>query len=330
MPTRLRKLFFGIAVIGFFGVPASGPAAAEITEIVIGTGAPGGVFHRIGRAVCRLVNRKTEGLKCTARPAEAGDTSESMANLIHVENGAIEIGLVRSDWLYHAVNGSGPVAFLDANFDRLRTLFAVPGETFTIVARRDASIHRLDDLAGKRVNIGDAGSRQRALMDEVMTAQGWTRADFLLGEELPEAEQSLALCHDRVQAVVYAVAHPDRAIKRITRLCDATLVDVSGAAIDGLIADKPYYAPITVPAGTYAGTPNAVRGFGTSVVLVSSTDVDPTIVRAVVAAVFDDLDAFKRMNTTFATLEAKTMIRRAMTAPLHDGAAAYFRTDGLM
>jgi len=130
--------------------------------------------------------------------------------------------------------------------------------------------------------------------------------------------------------VVYAVAHPDRTIRRITRLCDATLVDVSGPAIDGLIADKPYYAPIKVPAMTYAGTPDVVRGFGTSIVLVSSTDVGADIIRAVVAAVFDDLDTFRRMNTTFATLDAKTMIRRAMAAPIHDGAVAYFRMGGLM
>ena len=78
----------------------------------------------------------------------------------------------------------------------LRALFSVHGEPFTVVARRDSEIERLQDLAGKRVNLGNPGSGQRGTMEIVMLAMGWEKATFSLAEELPASQQSLALCQD--------------------------------------------------------------------------------------------------------------------------------------
>ena len=94
-------------------------------------------------------------------------------------------------------------------FDNLRSLFSLHGELFTVIARRDAGIETFDDLAGKRVNIGNPGSGQRVIMDMVMDAKGWTQDTFRFVDELNDAEQLLALCHNRVQAVV-SVVSPSR------------------------------------------------------------------------------------------------------------------------
>jgi TRAP transporter TAXI family solute receptor len=219
---------------------------------------------------------------------------------------------------------------MDANYENLRALFSVHGEPFTVVARRDSGIGELDDLKGKRVNIGNPGSGQRATMEVVMRAKGWTKGDFALAEELPASQQSLALCHNRVQAMVYTVGHPNPSVGKAVGLCDAIIVGVGGPAIDKLVADNPFYALATIPGGMYAGNPDPVRTFGVKATVVSSAEVDADLVYAVVKVVFDNLDKFRKMHPAFGTLAPSAMVKEGLSAPLHEGAVRYFKERGLL
>mgnify|MGYP002065359974 CR=1 FL=1 len=125
-------------------------------------------------------------------------------------------------------------------FEDLRAVFSVHPEPFTVVARADAGISTFDDLKGKRVNVGNPGSGQRGTMEVVMAAKGWTMGDFALASELQAAEQSQALCDNKIDAMVYVVGHPNGSIKEATTSCDTVLVSVTGPAIDKLVADNPY------------------------------------------------------------------------------------------
>jgi TRAP transporter TAXI family solute receptor len=314
-----------VLALAMASMAAVAPTSATAQDIVIGTGSPDGVYYHVGRAICRLVNRYAQGLACTTRP-----TPGSEYNLVNVRGGALEIGVAQSDVQFHAVNHSGPFAFRDITYEDLRALFSLHGEPFTVVARRDSGIRAFDDLKGRRVNIGNPGSGQRATMNVVMAAKGWSKADFLLAEELPAAQQSLALCHGRIEAMVYTVGHPNASIAKATSLCDAVIVAVAGPAIDKLVADNPYYAYATVPGGMYSGNPDPVKTFGVKATIVSSAEVGADAVYAVVRAVFDHLDEFRRMHPAFATLEAAGMMREGLSAPLHEGAARYFSEKGLM
>ncbi len=294
-------------------------AAAE-QQIIIGTGSTAGVYYHAGRGICRLINTKVEGLTCKAAP-----TPGSLHNLTNVRNGALDIGIAQSDWQFHAVKGSGPVEFMDGSFDNLRALFSLHGEPFTLVVGRDSGIRRLEDLKGRRVNIGNPGSGQRATMEVVMRALGWNKQDFLPASELNAAEQSLALCLGRIEAMVYTVGHPNASVSKAAGLCDATIAAVDGPVIDKLVADHPYYAYTIIPGGMYPGTAEAVRTFGVKATVVSSADVPAETIYRIVAVVFDNLDQFRKLHPAWATLTPQAMIHDGRTAPLHAGAQKYFR-----
>ena len=301
-----------------------GARIASAQELVIGTGEAHGTQHSVGRALCRLVNVHARGLTCKAMA-----TNGSEFNLSNVTGGALDLGLVPSDLQHFAFSGTGPFAFTDIPFDNLRSLFSVPGEAFTIVARRDAGIVALRDLPGKRVNIGNPGSRQRAMMEAVMAAMDWSKRDFQLAEELPADQQSLALCHGRVHAIVYAVAHPDSAVHKVAEICDAVLVDVTGEEVDELVAERPFYAHMSIRGDTYPGNPRDVRTFGVAATVVSSADISPQTIYAVVTAVFDNLAQLKKLHPSLRGLAPRSMARDGLSAPLHEGAARYYEEKGL-
>jgi hypothetical protein len=322
----LRSGFAGAALAALAASLGSFSGPASAADLTIGTGSTAGVYYQVGRAICSLVNRRSEelGLTCRALP-----TKGSIANLRDVRDGKLQIALAQSDWQFEAVKGTGPFSSAGPD-DKLRSLFSLYGEPFTVVARRDSGITTLKDLKGKRVNIGNPGSGQRATMEVVMAAMGWTADDFALVDSLPADQQSLALCHDRVQAIVYTVGHPNPSIGKAIGLCDARIVDVSGPAIDKLVAEHPYYAYTEIPGGIYAGNDEPVKTFGVKATVVASADLDADTVYSVVKTVFDNLDRFRGMHPAFGTLDAKQMISDGLTAPLHEGAVRYYKEKGLM
>jgi len=319
----LTKVLLGMLLGAALGLPT---AMAAQTFITIGTGGVTGVYYPTGGAICRLVNkrRKEHGIRCSVE-----STAGSVYNLNTIRAGELDMGVAQSDWQYHAYNGTSKFADQGA-FKGLRAVFSVHPEPFTVVARADSGIKKFEDLKGKRVNIGNPGSGQRGTMEVVMNALGWTADDFALASELKSAEQSKALCDNKIDAMVFTVGHPSGSIKEATTSCDSVIVEVSGSAIDKLVKENDYYRHATIPGGMYRGNPNDVMTFGVGATFVSSTNTPEDVVYHVVKAVFENFDDFKKLHPAFGVLKKKEMMKDGLSAPLHAGAAKYYKEAGLM
>lgn len=316
------KFMFGLATAATL---ATGGAMAQDQQfITIGTGGVTGVYYPTGGAICRLVNkgRRDHGVRCSVE-----STGGSVYNINTIREGELEFGVAQSDWQHHAFHGTSK--FEDAGaFEGLRAVFSVHPEPFTVVARADSGISTFADLQGKRVNIGNPGSGARGTMEVLMGALGWTTDDFALATELKPAEQSAALCDNQIDAMVFTVGHPSGTIQEATTACDSVIVEVSGEAVDALIADNAYYRTATVPGGMYRGNDADVSTFGVGATFVSSTDVSEDVVYALVSSIFNNFEDFKGLHPAFANLTPEEMATAGLSAPLHDGAAKFYREQG--
>jgi TRAP transporter TAXI family solute receptor len=302
------------------------PAAAQQKFITNGTGGVTGVYYAVGGAVCRLVNkdRKKHGIRCSVE-----STGGSVFNINTIRAGELDLGMAQSDWQYHASKGTS--AFKDAGaFADLRAVFSAHPEPFTVVARKEAGIKTFADFKGKRFNVGNPGSGTRASMEELLNALGWKLGDFALAAELKADEHGPALCDNKIDGFFYGVGHPSANIQDPTTACGAQLVSLTGAAVDKLVKENPFYAYATIPGGLYANNPSATQTYGVMATLVTSAKVPNEVIYQVVKATFDNLDEFKKLHPAFATLDPKAMIKNGNSAPLHDGAVKYYKEKGLM
>lgn len=305
---------------------AGGANATEEKFITIGTGGQTGVYYVVGQSICQLVNRgeSEHGIKCTA-PSTGG----SVANLNAIRAGEQDLGIVQSDQQDKALKGQDSFESAGPN-EELRAVFAAHPESFTVMARKDAGIKTFDDLKGKRVNIGNPGSGQRATMDVLMREKGWDAGVFKLASELKAAEQAQALCDNKIDAMLYVVGHPNGSIQEAASSCEAVLVPVTGPEVDKLVAEFPYYATSIIPGGMYPGSDQDTPTFGVAATLVSSTKASDEVVYEVVKAVFENFDRFKKLHPAFETLDPARMIKAGLSAPLHDGAVKYYKEKGWM
>jgi TRAP transporter TAXI family solute receptor len=201
-------------------------------------------------------------------------------------------------------------------------------EPFTVVARKEANIKTFDDFKGKRFNVGNPGSGTRASMEELLAAMGWKLTDFSLAAELKADEHGPALCDGKIDGFFYAVGHPSANIQDPTTACGAKLVPLTGPAVDKLVAANPYFAKATIPAGLYPNNPEAVQTYGVLATIVASSKTPPDTVYNVVKAVFDNFEEFKKLHPALAHLTPEGMVKMGNNAPLHEGAARYYKEKG--
>ena len=100
------------------------------------------------------------------------------------------------------------------------------------------------------------------------------------------------------------------------------------AGIDKLLGENTAYAAATIPGGMYPGNPDDLPSWGPKATIVTSADASDEVVYAVVKAVFENFDAFKRLHPAFGNLEESEMVSDGLTAEIHPGALKYYQEHG--
>jgi len=321
MKNPIKTLALCAALGAAFVLP---DASAQQKFVTIGTGGVTGVYYAAGGAICRLVNkdRAKHGIRCSVE-----STGGSVFNVNTIKAGELDLGVTQSDVMYNAVKGLGN--FKDAGaYGDLRAVMSLHPEPFTVLARKEGNVKSFADFKGKKFNVGNPGSGTRASLEELIGAMGWKLTDFSLASELKADEHGPALCDGKIDGFFYGVGHPSANIQDPTTSCGAKLVSVTGPAVDKLVLDKPYYAYATIPAGLYPNNPQETKTYGVLATLVTSAKVPDEQVYAIVKAVFDNFEEFKKLHPALANLKPEEMVKNGLSAPLHPGAVKYYKEKG--
>jgi TRAP transporter TAXI family solute receptor len=320
----MRKRTLVAAAVGAMFAAPFGITHAQQKYITIGTGGVTGVYYAAGGAICRLVNkdRKSHGIRCSVE-----STGGSVFNINTIKAGELDMGVAQSDVQFNALKGVAN--FKDAGaWTDLRAVMSLHPEPFTVLSRKELNVKSFTEFKGKKFNVGNPGSGTRASMEELLGAMGWKMSDFGLASELKADEHGPALCDGKIDGFFYAVGHPSANIQDPTTTCGAKLVPLTGPAIDKLVKQHSYYAYATIPAGLYPNNPQETKTYGVLATFVSSQKVPAETVYAVVKAVFDNFDEFKKLHPALSHLKPEGMIKDGLSAPLHAGAMKYYKEKG--
>ncbi|MEG3619448.1 TAXI family TRAP transporter solute-binding subunit [Magnetovibrio sp. PR-2] len=298
--------------------------AGAFTAITISTGSTSGVYYPAGQAICAAVNKNTRkhGIECRAIPSKG-----SAENIRRIQNGEADFGIVQSDAQYYAVKGFGPYKKFGPD-DSLRAALALHNEAFTIVARKDAGIHHLRDLKGKRVDVGHPNSGQYTDMKLMMGMRKWSFKDFAKVTKSDLQKQSELLCNNEIDAFVVTIGHMSDHIKDTSAKCDVEIVSAYDKLTLKLVEKFPYYSRLRIPADSYNGTPAPVPTFGVTATLMTSIRQSDRVVKRVIQSVFDDFIDFRFAHSAFFHLKPDDMVNYEHSAELHDGALKHFMNMG--
>ncbi|MDF1671331.1 MAG: TAXI family TRAP transporter solute-binding subunit [Roseovarius sp.] len=310
-------------------VPTTAMSESEQTIFNIGTGGLGGIFWPTGGKVCDLMNRSrndgAHNFRCVVE-----STGGSVSNLRGVRRNDLDLGLAQADLLFLASTGGGKFAEDGADED-LRFVMSFNQNMLHVMARAEAGIEGVADLAGMRVNTGNVGSGTEATAYRVLPYYGIDPAtDLALDSKLTLKEQGQALCDGRIDAFLQPTAVGFAVGLETSNTCDVVVVPVDGEPLERLLAEHPYYGRTEITGGTYVGTEEAVETFGYPVVLMASQSVPDEFVYHLVKSVFDNFEDFTRQHPAYGTMTRESSATFGAMAPYHAGAENFYREVGLI
>lgn len=304
--------------------PAARAATVPETEIIIGGGKVAGVHFPVAGAVCGTVSSFNPAIRCLVE-----SNANSSANLERLRSGLVDFAVVQSDWLMHAAKGSN--LFREKGPDEnLRAVMSLHAEPLTLIVRAGAAIRSVADLKGKRLNLGLRLTYQRVLTETMMRAFNLDNDDLAEAMELPAGEQFTALCLGEIDALAVVTAHPSPAVAEALLRCELRIVSVAGKPVEDLLEDRPELSAAAIPGGLYAGATNEIQSFGLRAVLVTRRQTDEAIVYDVTRAMAESLPGLGQQHPSLAGLRIENIVSAGIAAPLHEGAARFYREQNLV
>jgi uncharacterized protein len=296
------------------------------TFVTIGTGGVTGVYYPTGGAISRMVNQKSKEYKIKAT---VESTAGSVYNINSVLSGELDFGVAQSDRQYQAYNGLAEWSTHGPQKD-LRSVFSIHPEAITLIASAESNIHTVNDLKGKRVNIGNPGSGQLQNSKDILESAG-VLLDTLHPERVKAVEAPSLLQDEKIDAFFYTVGHPNGNIKEATSGRIKVAIIPITAGMQSLLDKYPYYAKAVIPVKFYPNANNTedIETVGVKATFVTSSKLDENIVYAITKEVFDNLNAFKKLHPAYSVLTKENMLQ-GLSAPIHKGALRYYREAGLV
>jgi hypothetical protein len=294
------------------------------TFVSIGSGEMSAVYYPVAKAICKAIfsELREQGFRCSAET-----TPGSAYNIEHVVSGELEFGIVQSDVLFAAYKGIG--AWDGKPVTELRSVLSLFPEVVTVVARADANIHVLADLAGKRVSVGSLATGPRTTWSLMSPGLDLTAPVQLT--ELKQSETTSALCNGAIDASFFVVAHPSELVSNQLAACPSNFVAIREAVVDKLVSKYPFYTRGSIPSEPYH-VPDKILSIGPLATLVTSASSDPRMVATIAKAIMRHIAEVRKLQPVLADLDPEQMVAQTLTAPapLHPVAAAIYQELGLI
>ncbi|MFM5469792.1 TAXI family TRAP transporter solute-binding subunit [Aeromonas veronii] len=280
----------------------------------IGTGPLNGVYYPTGGAICRVLNagHALHGDSCSVQ-----STRGSMANLKALDKGDVQLALVQSDVLHHALHGTGPFSGQGAN-NELRSLFRLYQESLTLLAAPNSGITTLADIEGKRVYPGNKGAGEQITSQALMAAMGWQPVQFAAYQLKSDSEPLEGLCDGSLDAAFVVAGHPSLAVGDLISRCKVRLIPIEGEQIDRLLKQHPYYQRSRIAANLYPGQTTAINNIGMSAELVALASLPDPIVRTVRDTLLARVKQFSRLHPALSKVTPE-QLQAQTELPLHAG-----------
>ena len=286
--------------------------------LTFASGPAGGEYTRVVDAILGTLNKSR-----TRRAHVLGvETEGSIENALLIGRGQADYGLVQSDVAWLAVSGSGPFA-VDGRLTRLAAVASLYPEPVHLVVAAASAIRRVEDLRGKRVDLGTPQSGTR------LNALGILQAHRLDAKELAEVRGEgpqaamRQLRAGRIDAFFTTVGTPARELQRLAAEFPIRIVPLSAAAISRVLAEHPGLVAIRIPANTYPGQEEPRATVAATALLVAAMDTPPEEVKALLELAFESTD-YLAFGSAQGVKISKQSGLRGIAIPLHPAAAAYF------
>ena len=320
--TRRTALLGSVALLA--GVLAAPIDAEAAKRMVFGGGPAGGTFQIVANSIQTYDPVKASEDYTVKAQSSAG----SVENLRKVNRGKMQFGVVYSGHVY--LGREGRMKNDDRRYEDVLAVSYLYGAPAQLVVRKDSGIRSVKDLVGRKVGVGNAGSGAFANCELFFTHLGvW---DEIERNAMGYNDAAAAFGNNQLDAFWLFTAFPSGAVIMAAQTNDIDLVDLAADAEgSGFFEKYPYFAKLSVPAGTYRGVDREAPSFQDSTLWVANAKVPADVVYDLLSKVYTDegLAYMRVQKKTFREMSIENGVKGIVT-PLHPGAERFWKEKGVL
>ena len=231
--------------------------ASSTYQISISTGGTTGMYYTTLAPICDYINSSTDKVRVV--PATSGGSTENLNNVL---NGICDLGCVYNNEVVSGYESDNSLRYVGP------TTKCSP---LQFVVKADSGITSFEDLEGKSVHLGAAGSGARAWAVQFFEFIGMY--DKIIEVPLGNEDCVSGLGDDDVVMITVAALAPSARVTEASASYDIALLDLS-EYMDDFLAEYPYFEPYVVDAGIYNGVDSPITTFGLATSIVCREDMD--------------------------------------------------------
>ncbi|MEK0452326.1 MAG: hypothetical protein AGIKBDMD_00254 [Synergistaceae bacterium] len=317
----MNKIRFSVMVLAVSLMIALLALPSLAQEYVnIGTGPTGGTYYPVGSGIAKIWSDNVPDLKATAQAS--GGTRN---NIQLMEAGDAEV--IFADGLYYdAYNGLASYIGQPKKF--IRALVPLYPEAVHIVVLKGSGIKSIQDLKGKKVSVGAVGGSVSLTAETLFKHAGLDPKKDMKLEYLGHAESVNAFMDKNIDAAVTVGAIGIASVVEPMTLGIVELIDVSNDLVEKMIKTTPYFAKMTIPAGSYKGQEKDVKTFSSPNILAVHEKIGESTAYMMTKTLFQNKNDLVVISARMAAMDAAKI--KDIKIPLHPGAIRYYKEIGLI
>jgi len=300
----------------------SGDYSGDFTTLSMATGGTSGTYYGFCGVMAQVINEKLgDYLDITVQ-----STGASAANIDLVDMGGNEIAIVQNDVMYYAATGTDMYDGKDP-IDSYSAVMSCYPEYVQIVANK--SITSIDQLKGKKVSVGDAGSGVEFNARQILAAY-----DIDIESDITKNNQSFAdsadsLKNGTIDAAFIVAGYPTTAVSELASTYDFNLLSIDKEHADALMSEYGFYTYGEIPGGTYGPVADAVPAVAVMATIIARNDVAEDAIYNLVKGIFDNQADIAAGHDKGKELSLETAVS-GIDIDFHPGAQKYFSEQGVM
>ena len=319
----MKKLFaLVLALCLVFALCACGQSAAPAADgkLTMGTGGEAGTYYAFGGVLGSYIGSNTD---VSINVVSSGGSAANITGI--VTDHIYDLATVQSDVMTYAYNGTNSFAEGGALSD-FRVLGGLYAETVQIVTC-NPDITSVADLAGKSICVGDVGSGTYFNTVDILAAYGMTIDDVKpVYQSFGDSAESLK--DGKIDAAVLTAGAPTTAVVDLATSNSVYLVSIDDEHMSKLLADCPWYAAYTIPAGTYNGFDQDTVTVTVKATLVCRADLDDDTAYTIVSTIYNNAEAITALHAKGAELSLD-FATDGIAVPFAKGAAKFYAENGI-
>ena len=309
---RIAAMLLVSALVGGAPWPGTAQQPHWPDSLTLVTASPGGTYHAYGDGLAKLLTR------ALGIPVLMQATEGPSENIQLIEAGRAQLGFVTLGAALEAWSGAGDWT-AGRQFRSMRAVFPMYDTPFHFVARREAGIRSLADMAGRRVGVGPQGGTASTYVPRLLASLG-VAATPVNGTWSDLAAQ---LRVGEIDGLAAAGGVPFPAITDLEAARAIRYVPLAPEQVVAMRLAAPELTASVIPPGSYPSLMTGYATVGLYNFAVAHRDLPGDLVYQIAKVVFERHAEMMDVHPSAAATVPANFGRNTLL-PFHDGASRYY------